>query len=1528
MKLSLRFWTFMLCCVVSILSATSATLSELRSGGVFTIKSAIGNRYLCETEKHELNVRAELGDDAALWFIKSIDGKFYVYNAKTGRSLPSSGKDNTVLSTVMRCTDYFFREKGSGKFTISWNENFENGSCLNVPDTIDIVLKGNGNTTSADWIVEVPTASTASVTAVRQRFMTHLGYTQTPEPGRIYRLVNAAYTDRCLDFSGNELFGAVVVPNLHTQLWTFEKDGNRWMIKNAVSQKIVGNAAGTSQYYHLGDQNSYFTAGISTDWLPTLTFQGRHTGFHCAASRGHHVVGWTSNSWASHWYLQPVDVPQSELTESRSKYQLMENVNSDRTRYNNLLSEFFEDKACTMLKAAYAGYTDSQLRDAMTSRGLPTVFADMAVKVKKDQWNANDSEANRLEKSFRIAEYPAHSDHEKWAQSNELMRTSFRYSVLTNPTGITGETGEMALIFVDRPAPAGTTLRLQLVEGFSPTGQFVDLHEGVNAVSIQGKKHLYVYYNVDDVNKKLAEAPNIKIHIEGLRANGCYDMERHNNEDWKKMRTLKSHGFLQDEVIRMKSKRTCFSFHLSGVEEQEDKGEWNYGGKDMGIEGVLGLWDEVSDMELDLLSVEKFEDRFNCLLFAASNVGLYAKNYGTYYGTVSSLFSYKHLKGGGENYNGGNLWPIAHEVGHHFQQLFNIAGSLESSNNLFSNIAIWRTGRNVRRGEPHQDIIDHYNNGGSWMDAGIGRRMHMFWQLWLYYVELGHKPTFFKELIDKLRKEPIQGDNANTDMFRFARLCSDVAQEDLTEFFTLYGFFKEHGERILVKWGNDFYDGHYSPQYIRVDQADINATIAHMQQYPVKRNNLFFIDERIRPIPVDIPGVPPGTVRWGTTASATPGDAAEVGDVGHYTDFGKQQQTQAAPADVRLIGRSVIVSGEGAVGYKVYDKSNKLIMISNRNRFVLPENVVLADLIVKVGGGNGQDVEIIKEGRVLPQYVVTTPFDNTAKIVLSTNYDAPEAPYYIRLTPDASAFLNAETAYTANVEQKGKFAFFAGEQNGQYYIYSIDARKWLGYKNRDNGQNKVLLSAQFVDARPWNVVSEGQWNNAFDIKPLDENIGWNWYGGKTNPHTSMGFFSTTDDNSSWTLVPATPKTELTELILRSEELLAKMGVGYPNAQSQARRALQAAIQAAKASSAPTAGEVEALRSAKTNYQNSTVELAMPEEGKAYRIRHFLGRFIANAQTHEGSTPRPISMSDAEDNTTVWVAQRAADGKLCLASGLGTGCLSSSRSGNRGELHDHANGFQFARGSRFATLYLRTNNVSLSGAKGKSFLESINNHQGGNGNKDWGTDFYLDEVPDYAYVINVRAGVNGNYATLNLPFAVILPEGLVANKVVQEGDLLKLSPLFEASATEAQRVLPAYTPVLIKAATPGEYKLKPTTSVATQTTSTGLEGTISKKDNSTLEKGTYDYYVLTKNQDQYLMRIVGAANIPANRAYYRTEKSTSQVQAFFFDGNVTATETPVAEPSQNAPVYDLTGRRVKVPARTGLYIQNGRKVLKN
>lgn len=69
-------------------------------------------------------------------------------------------------------------------------------------------------------------------------------------------------------------------------------------------------------------------------------------------------------------------------------------------------------------------------------------------------------------------------------------------------------------------------------------------------------------------------------------------------------------------------------------------------------------------------------------------------------------------------------------------------------------------------------------------------------------------------------------------------------------------------------------------------------------------------------------------------------------------------------------------------------------------------------------------------------------------------------------------------------------------------------------------------------------------------------------------------------------------------------------------------------------------------------------------------------------------------------------------------------------------------------------------------------------------------------------------------------------------------------------------------------------------------------------------------------------------IPANKAYLNASAPSAAAIALNFNGTATGVNTVVlGENGVNAPVFDLSGRRVVAPVKGGVYIQNGKKFIK-
>lgn len=92
----------------------------------------------------------------------------------------------------------------------------------------------------------------------------------------------------------------------------------------------------------------------------------------------------------------------------------------------------------------------------------------------------------------------------------------------------------------------------------------------------------------------------------------------------------------------------------------------------------------------------------------------------------------------------------------------------------------------------------------------------------------------------------------------------------------------------------------------------------------------------------------------------------------------------------------------------------------------------------------------------------------------------------------------------------------------------------------------------------------------------------------------------------------------------------------------------------------------------------------------------------------------------------------------------------------------------------------------------------------------------------------------------------------------------------------------------------------------------------------------NYLVFGKNNNTvgFYAPSASVKKIPANKAYLNASALSAAAIALNFNGTTTGVNTVVlGENGVNAPVFDLSGRRVAAPVKGGVYIQNGKKFIK-
>lgn len=224
---------------------------------------------------------------------------------------------------------------------------------------------------------------------------------------------------------------------------------------------------------------------------------------------------------------------------------------------------------------------------------------------------------------------------------------------------------------------------------------------------------------------------------------------------------------------------------------------------------------------------------------------------------------------------------------------------------------------------------------------------------------------------------------------------------------------------------------------------------------------------------------------------------------------------------------------------------------------------------------------------------------------------------------------------------------------------------------------------------------------------------------------------------------------------------------------------------------------------------------------------------------------------------------------------------------------------------------------------KGVIDRLSSGFNSYGDDKFSTDFMFEEITstDYAgHPVTFTASTDGKaYATLNLPFATTIPAGVTAYK---KGESTASSVKLEVYKN-ADEVLPANTPVLLQADAaetktfaPAEYKAQE---------ATGFSGTLA----ADAPKTTANAYILAKDGDAVKFCKLSATSnkVNANKAYLTLTVAAANALNFDFGGVTTGIENAVADKANNAPIYDLSGRRVMNAVKGGIYIQNGKKFVK-
>lgn len=433
------------------------------------------------------------------------------------------------------------------------------------------------------------------------------------------------------------------------------------------------------------------------------------------------------------------------------------------------------------------------------------------------------------------------------------------------------------------------------------------------------------------------------------------------------------------------------------------------------------------------------------------------------------------------------------------------------------------------------------------------------------------------------------------------------------------------------------------------------------------------------------------------------------------------------------------------------------------------------------------------------------------------------------------------------------------------------------------------------------------------------------------------------------------ETLITNLITKVENVLSKTGIGYPTATSTARTNLSTAL--TNANTSKTLANYSALSSAYTAYLTST-DIQMPEDGKAYTFTAIFydgaKRYMDYAESGYSLVPTSDETNANYPETAKLICRKVGDNKFTFVNNDGKHFVwkggTDGANSNKGYVDTYNAEYAVTVAKIVKGGYVV--DIENEGLLGYVGVMGYRKPSGKNPEQDYfiftvngstysynqaKAPFYktsggdkhssLIKIEETTYpntvTFNAVSDVEGvkNIATFSAPFATVIPEGVTAY-YVSTADNSKAT----MKAIEAGKAIPAKTGVLLTSESAEAVTMVPATDETLATiennklgNSAGAEKTIADGDNAYILANGADGTAFYKGQK--------GTTLKANKAYL-TLNAAGAVEAISmnFGGNVTGINQIVNAEQNNAPVYDLTGRRVVRTVKGGLYIKGGNKFI--
>lgn len=352
----------------------------------------------------------------------------------------------------------------------------------------------------------------------------------------------------------------------------------------------------------------------------------------------------------------------------------------------------------------------------------------------------------------------------------------------------------------------------------------------------------------------------------------------------------------------------------------------------------------------------------------------------------------------------------------------------------------------------------------------------------------------------------------------------------------------------------------------------------------------------------------------------------------------------------------------------------------------------------------------------------------------------------------------------------------------------------------------------------------------------------------------------------------------------------------------------------------TTGQVNALVKTMKNVNAAAANETTVEAGKYYRLYNATDKkYLCVRATNNAQMTTDASMGKAVSSVVTFAD--AENGRFLMKV---EGKTFGKRKGNdvpitlEGDDSKEKGSYAVAHTGTTFTFYDYASNVS-----DRSYLH-CNNAKGAGNVVGWDAQGVIS--PSYWHVIeatdveiDMTTQGDKKYASAYLPFGV----SNVAGATAYTGALNAEKNAIDMTATTA---VPANTGFVLVGT-----ENKATLTIGTADAISGTNALTGSNFNTALTDATRANYLVfgvNENKVGFYKPASALTSIPANKAYINASAITGSAIALNFGNTVTGINAATINNGENnAPIYDLSGRRVWAPVKGGLYIQNGKKLVK-